>query len=229
MTKSRSRRTRFTSVRRRRSAAAPASAGSTPESAPDQLPPDAPTFEVTTEAVAPLIGMSAAPAVLWHGREGLQQIAQLLWLLCGTTIWVRVRVLNERARVWRREAAAARLRLYRARLAGSAAERYDARRRKEERDEMAISLHAANQQHWSPSMLGRSISYFRHLSAWVHSEETHQRRLASKPIIWDVLRIMRDREPEAPWPRGEHVHAFGADQTCTPSHESNLQERHERA
>eukprot|EP00966_Prymnesium_polylepis_P083391 1931751-Prymnesium_polylepis.1 len=67
MAKTGSTRSRFTAVRRRRSAVAPASAGSTPESPPEppeQLLPEARAFEVTNDAasVAPLLGVSTAPA-----------------------------------------------------------------------------------------------------------------------------------------------------------------------
>ena len=51
---------------------------------------------------------------------------------------------------------------YRARrLRGEAAERYDKRRRNQLRDEMAIKLHANNQQHWSPSLVARSVALVR--------------------------------------------------------------------
>ena len=39
---------------------------------------------------------------------------------------------------------------YRARLHGEAADRYDLRRFQQKRDQLAIQLHANNQQHWSP-------------------------------------------------------------------------------
>ena len=43
--------------------------------------------------------------------------------------------------------------------------RYDRRRRIQQRDEMAIRLHANNQQHWSPSLLARSVAYYGKLLA----------------------------------------------------------------
>jgi hypothetical protein len=42
---------------------------------------------------------------------------------------------------------------YRARLKGERAENYDWRMLQHKRDEMAIALHNANMQHWSPSLL----------------------------------------------------------------------------
>eukprot|EP00966_Prymnesium_polylepis_P054585 1261929-Prymnesium_polylepis.1 len=51
------------------------------------------------------------------------------------------------------------------------------------------------------------------MSVHIQTVETHQRRVASVPVIWSVLRAMRDCEPEASWPRGSHVFVYGADQT----------------
>ena len=56
---------------------------------------------------------------------------------------------------------------YRQRLVGERAEAYDARRRRQERDEMAIALHGNNMRHWSPSLCARSICYFKLTSQWV--------------------------------------------------------------
>ena len=81
---------------------------------------------------------------------------------------------------------------YRARLHGKAAERYDQRRMRQQRDEMAIALHSNNQQHWSASLLARSVSYFNLASAVIQKEETRQRRLASRPTTFNFLRMMRD-------------------------------------
>jgi hypothetical protein len=102
---------------------------------------------------------------------------------------------------------------YRARLKGRAAEVYDERRRLQERDQMAIMLHANNQQDWSPSMLSRSVAYWNQTSTSVQRIEGRQRRLASRPVTFEFMRMMRDCRPLPAWPRGEHVEFFVADQT----------------
>lgn len=81
---------------------------------------------------------------------------------------------------------------YRQRLTGEPQVRYDARRRRQQRDELAIALHANNQQHWSPSLLARSITYFNLASEPIQREEGRQRRLASRPVTLAFLRMMRD-------------------------------------
>ena len=81
---------------------------------------------------------------------------------------------------------------YRARLHGEAAERYDFRRFQQKRDQLAIELHANNQQHWSPSLLARSVTYFNLTSEVIQTTEGRQRRLASRPDTFNFLRIMRD-------------------------------------
>ena len=81
---------------------------------------------------------------------------------------------------------------YRARLHGEAAVRYDMRRMQQQRDQMAIALHGNNQQHWSPSLLARSVTYFNLASEVIQKEEGRQRRLASRPTTFQFLRLMRD-------------------------------------
>ena len=81
---------------------------------------------------------------------------------------------------------------YRARLHGESAERYDWRRMQQQRDQIAIALHANNQQHWSPSLLARSVAYFNLTSEVIQEEEARQRRLASRPTTFQFLRMMRD-------------------------------------
>ena len=80
---------------------------------------------------------------------------------------------------------------YRRRLSGAAAERYDVRRRSQQRDEMAIKLHSNNQQHWSPSLLARSIAYYGKVSRFVQQNEGLQRRIASKPTVRRFLHMMK--------------------------------------
>ena len=110
-------------------------------------------------------------------------------------------------------AAALPLTSYRARLKGDAAHRYDQRRRNQQRDEMAIRLHSNNQQHWSPSLLARSICYYAKASRFVQKNETKQRRIASKPTVRHFLRIMREQKPKPLWARGQHIAVFAYDQT----------------
>ena len=156
-----SRRTRFVRVRRRR-AASPAETS-------------APTENL-------FFGEQAAVHAdrVWHGQQGLQDIATMLWLPSYARLFELEYTLNEL------ECGGGGYQLqpstYRARLRGEPAERYDARRRQQRRDEMAIALHANNQQRWSPSLLARSISYFRSTSVFIHGTETRQRRMASQPV-----------------------------------------------
>lgn len=102
---------------------------------------------------------------------------------------------------------------YRARLHGERAELYDARRLRQRRDEMAVALHANNMQHWSPSLLARSVAYLPLTTSWMHSNETQQRRLASRPTTLKFLRLVRDARPEPTWGCGAHVFVYIADQT----------------
>ena len=102
---------------------------------------------------------------------------------------------------------------YRARLQGEAAQRYDRRRRNQRRDELAISLHSNNQQHWSPSLIARSIAYFGRTSRFLRANEGRQRRIASKPKIMQALRIMQKSRPQPAWKCGPHIKVFAFDQT----------------
>ena len=84
---------------------------------------------------------------LWHGRTGLQQIAQLLWIGPDYNDLFELEFeLNSSA------IGGGGYQLppstYRVRLRGERAILYDARRRRQQRDEMAIALHANNQQRW---------------------------------------------------------------------------------
>eukprot|EP00966_Prymnesium_polylepis_P273304 6313683-Prymnesium_polylepis.1 len=68
-------------------------------------------------------------------------------------------------------------------------------------------------RHWSPSLVARSIAYVRLTSSWMHSVESGQRRLASRPSTMKALRAMRDARPQPRWERGAHVFVYGFDQT----------------
>ena len=142
---------------------------------------------------------------------GLECIAHLLWLPCYVKLFVLEFHRNLEAvggSGYQMEPST-----YRARLRGEAADRYDWRRMQQQRDQMAIALHANNQQHWSPSMLARSVTYFNLASEVIQREEGRQRRLASRPTTFQFLRMMRDCRPEPNWERGQHVSFFVADQT----------------
>ena len=102
---------------------------------------------------------------------------------------------------------------YRRRLRDDAALKYDRRRRNQRRDEMAVMLHCNNQRHWSPSLLARSIAYYGKGSRFVQRNETNQRRIASKPTVRRVLKMMMERKPRPIWKQGVHVKCFGYDQT----------------
>lgn len=124
------------------------------------------------------------------GSAGLQYLAKLLWVPDYTQLFLMEFEQNLQA------VGGGGFQLapssYRARLQGEAAERYDLRRMQQQRDQMAIALHANNQQHWSPSLLARSVSYFNLASEVIQKEEGRQRRLASRPTTFQFLRLMRD-------------------------------------
>ena len=57
-------------------------------------------------------------------------------------------------------------------MLGKQADAYEAKRRRQERDQLAIELHANNMRHWSPSLVARSLAYFRLTTSWMHTVET---------------------------------------------------------
>jgi len=61
---------------------------------------------------------------------------------------------------------------YRAKLHGERASTYDARRKRQRRDNLAVELHANNMRHWSPSLIARSVTYLKKVSVFV--EEVHR-------------------------------------------------------
>ena len=148
---------------------------------------------------------------LWHGRFGLQQIAQLLWLPTYHALFMFELEHNERMCVGTGTQLPPST--YRARLQGERAERYDMRRQRQRRDELAIARHANNQWAWSPSLLARSVAYYKHTTNFMRATETGQRRLASRPVTLEFLRMMRDCQPAPEWPEGRHVSVYVADQT----------------
>ena len=77
---------------------------------------------------------------------------------------------------------------YRAQLKGESAARYDRKKSARDREELAIRLHSHNQQHWSPSMLARSLAYHLNIPTFISETEVQQRRIASYPIRMQLLR-----------------------------------------
>jgi hypothetical protein len=147
------------------------------------------------------------------GTAGLQNIASMLWAGdYGQVFWWE---LNRNRSDFRSTEAVLPLppSSYRARLHGRAAELYDERRLLQERDQLAIKLHANNQQRWSPSIMARSVAYFNLASASLQQVEGRQRRLASRPTTFQFMRMMRDCRPQPSWACGDHVDFFVADQT----------------
>ena len=187
----------FVAVRRRRA-----------KSAPPTERARSPGINEPHAAAAPA---APIPSAFPTATAGLEYIAHLLWLPCYEKLFELEFKLNLEAvggSGYQMEPST-----YRARLRGEAADRYDWRRMQQQRDQMAIALHANNQQHWSPSMLARSVTYFNLASEVIQREEGRQRRLASRPTTFQFLRMMRDCRPEPSWERGQHVSFFVADQT----------------
>ena len=78
---------------------------------------------------------------------------------------------------------------------------------------MAIALHAANQQRWSPSLIARSICYYKSASSFITRTEGAQRQLASRPVTLDVCKMMAECRPPSAWATGRHVFVYAFDQT----------------
>ena len=170
------------------------------------MPVEAPIEEPTELAAAAARGM-------WCGPDGLAQIAQLLWL--PGRLWPQLFELEYEVNKLACGGGGYELppSSYRARLKGERAERYDSRRRRQERDQMAIELHANNMRRWSPSLVGRSVYYFNRDSTAVREGEAGPRRLASNSTTWGFLRTMRDCQPPPRCARGRHTSVYGFDQT----------------
>jgi hypothetical protein len=153
------------------------------------------------------------------GRSGetedeLKTIARLLWLPSYEALF-QAELRENRRLVGAESAGESSLKpsSYRMRLKGKAAAAYDRKQQKQERDRLAIQLHGNNMRHWSPSLVARSICYVRLTTAWMHSVESGQARLASRPSTMKALRYMRDVRPACCWERGAHVFVYGFDQT----------------
>ena len=129
--------------------------------------------------------------VLFADASKLQLIAAAFWSTDYKPIFDAEFVANEQE--CGGQAAMLAPTSYRQRLSGAAAERYDMRRRSQQRDAMAIRLHSNNQRHWSPSLLARSIAYYGKVSRFVQQNEGHQRRIASKPTVRRFLHMMKEQ------------------------------------
>ena len=139
-----SRRTRLTHVRRRRpfaSADAPDAPGAAHADILHEETVAAPSFK-------PLMGTAK-----------LKEAAWALWAPDYTPLF-QLELEQNRLAVGGDKRFALPPSTYRQRLKGRAAERYDQRLEQQERDQLAIALHANNQQHWSYSLLARSVTYF---------------------------------------------------------------------
>jgi hypothetical protein len=112
-----------------------------------------------------------------------------------------------------REGSSLRPSSYRARLKGPAADAYDAKMLRRERDQLAVELHGNNMRVWTPSLIARSIAYYPLTTSWMHAVEVGQRRLASRPTTLKVLRMMSEQQPVVEHERGEHISVYIYDQT----------------
>ena len=178
--------TAWDAVRRRTRPAWAADRGCSDAASPDELHDDTETGTLAQSDAS----MEVADS--WFGalRAKMRLIAAAFWSSDYTPIFDAEMVDNERE--CGGEAAVLAPTSYRCRLKGAAAERYDRRRRNQKRDEMAIRLHSNNQQHWSPSLLARSITYYGKVSRFVQQNEGAQRRIASKPTVWRFLQQMKE-------------------------------------
>ena len=109
----------------------------------------------------------------------LATIAQALWLPSYDELFA-AELRTNRALLGRMDSVVS-MSLYRRRLQGEVALKYDRKQEKQERDRLAIELHGQNMRHWSPSLVARSICYVRLTTAWMHSVETGQRRCGTPP------------------------------------------------
>lgn len=160
MAKGVARRARFTVPRRRRATGGDAAASTQHTGSSASVDAD-PSIDVGVNGVDKGILWPR----LWHGRDGLLQIAKLLWLPVYDALF-RVEY-EHNARECGGSGYQLKPSTYRQRLSGDAAVRYDAHRMQQQRDEMAIALHANNMQRWSPSLLARSVCYFPSASTFV--------------------------------------------------------------
>ena len=171
------------------------------------------------EAFAPVEESTAQPSedadrAIATNDSLLAVIARGLWLPSYHE-WFSAEVEQNRALLGRSGGfgAAVQTSRYARRLTGDQLAAWERRQFNRERDQLAIELHTLNMRHWSPSMVARSIAYFNLTTSWMHHVESGQRRLASRPTTFKVLRMMRDLRPEPEWQRGLHVSGFVFDQT----------------
>ena len=145
-------------------------------------------------------------------EAALTSVARLLWLPSYDELFEAE--LEQNRLLAGRSGSALPISSYRLRLKGARAEAYDSKSRRRERDQLAIELRSNNMRAWSPSLVARSVAYFRLTTSWLHSVETGQRRLASRPTTLKVLtRLMRDLRPRPCWTSGAHVFVYAFDQT----------------
>ena len=155
----------------------------------------------------------ASPMGLEDEPSLLAEIAASLWKP-DYGAWFKIEVEQNRAALGIPSDAVGSVQSrYARRLKGEQLAAWQRKQQNRERDRLAIELHSNNMRHWSPSLIARSIAYFNLTSSWMHSVESGQRRLASRPTIFKVLRLMRDLRPRPEFDEGEHISVYGFDQT----------------
>eukprot|EP00965_Chrysotila_dentata_P092478 3051774-Pleurochrysis_carterae.AAC.1 len=88
---------------------------------------------------------------------------------------------------------------YRRRLKGEALDAYLRREKRRELDLMAAAAHGSNMRTWPLSLVARSIAYFNHTSQIIQRTETQQRRLASRPVVFQILPHLVGVKPPPLW------------------------------
>ena len=154
----------------------------------------------------------AEAPVAGKGQGILRRIARALWRTDYSVLFEEEHLLNEAAcgPNFQLEPST-----YRKRLTGERAEVYDVKMRRRGRDELAIRLHANNQQHWSPSLLARSVSYFNVATNFLASTELQQRRLASRPTTFSFLQLMVAEQPAPSYPRRARLNISCCTNICS--------------
>ena len=112
---------------------------------------------VTADSELPAEPTAGAARAASVEPDVLTSIAALLWLPSYTELFEAELEHNRTLCGW--SGTALPPSSYRARLLGKQADVYDAKRRRQERDQLAIELHANNMRQWSPSLVARSLAY----------------------------------------------------------------------
>ena len=137
-----------------------------------------------------LVEMEAEPAL---SLSGLKAMVLSLWRPSYESLFEEEIATNRAALGRPGGFGVLQLTRYARSLKGEKLAAWQRRQLNRERDQMAIELHALNMRHWSPSMLARSVAYFSLTTSWLHQVESGQRRLASRPMTFKVLRCARSQ------------------------------------